>query len=84
MSAEQASASPMPNGVTDPNYRPLPGRVGNLTVPQQHALQTLKTQLQDEGHFVQERMDDSMLLRYVLLHTPRESIDALCVSQTHD
>lgn len=80
MSVEQASASPMPNGVTDPNYRPLPGRVGNLTVPQQHALQTLKTQLQDEGHFVPERMDDPMLLRYVLLRTPRESIDALCVS----
>lgn len=62
---EQASASPMPNGITDPNFRPLPGRVGNLTVPQQHALQTLKNQLQDEGHFVEERMDDPMLLRFL-------------------
>jgi hypothetical protein len=78
MPLEQANASPMPNGVTDPNYRPLPGRVGNLTVPQQHALQTLKTQLQDEGHFVQERMDDPMLLRYVILRVSKESIDALC------
>lgn len=55
----------MPNGITDPNYRPLPGRVGNLTVPQQHALQTLKNQLHDEGHFVEERMDDPMLLRFL-------------------
>jgi len=62
---EQASASPMPNGITDPNFRPLPGRVGNLTVPQQHALQTLKNQLLDEGHFVEERMDDPMLLRFL-------------------
>ncbi|KAG1895875.1 CRAL-TRIO domain-containing protein [Suillus fuscotomentosus] len=60
---EQASASPMPDGITDPNFRPMPGRVGNLTVPQQHALQTLKNQLHDEGHFVEERMDDPMLLR---------------------
>lgn len=67
MPLEQASASAMPDGITDPNYHPLPGRVGNLTVPQQHALQTLKTQLQDEGHFVPERMDDAMLLRYVTL-----------------
>jgi len=80
MSLEQASASAMPNGITDPNYRPLPGRLGNLTVPQQHALQTLKTQLQEEGHFVEERMDDAMLLRYV----SGDSIDALCVSQTRD
>ncbi|KAG1740344.1 CRAL-TRIO domain-containing protein [Suillus lakei] len=62
---EQASASPMPNGITDPNFRPLPGRVGNLTVPQQHALQTLKNQLHEEGHFVEERMDDPMLLRFL-------------------
>lgn len=57
----------MPDGITDPNFRPMPGRVGNLTVPQQHALQTLKNQLHDEGHFVEERMDDPMLLRYVPL-----------------
>ncbi|KAG1731968.1 CRAL-TRIO domain-containing protein [Suillus paluster] len=84
---EQASASPMPDGITDPNFRPLPGRVGNLTVPQQHALQTLKNQLHDEGHFVQERMDDPMLLRYVLLRNPGEftlSIDAFYVSRTRD
>lgn len=55
----------MPDGITDPNFRPMPGRVGNLTVPQQHALQTLKNQLHDEGHFVEERMDDPMLLRYL-------------------
>ncbi|KIJ61018.1 hypothetical protein HYDPIDRAFT_169916 [Hydnomerulius pinastri MD-312] len=65
-STEQASASPMPEGITDPNYKPLPGRLGNLTVPQQHALDTLKKQLQEEGHFVPERMDDATLLRWIL------------------
>ena len=60
---QAASASPMPPGITDPNYKPPPGRLGNLTVPQQHALDTLKKQLKDEGHFVEERMDDATLLR---------------------
>ena len=62
---QAASASPMPPGVTDPTYKPPPGRLGNLTVPQQHALETLKKQLKDEGHFVEERMDDATLLRLV-------------------
>jgi hypothetical protein len=65
MADTAASASPMPAGVTDPNYKPLPGRLGNLTVPQQHALDKLKKELQDEGIFVPERMDDATLLRYV-------------------
>ncbi|KAF8837107.1 hypothetical protein BDN67DRAFT_983474 [Paxillus ammoniavirescens] len=64
-SAEPASVSPMPEGITDPNYKPLPGRLGNLTPGQQHALNTLKKQLQDEGHFVPERMDDATLLRFL-------------------
>ena len=55
----------MPEGVTDPNYKPLPGRLGNLTVTQQHMLEKFKKELQDEGHFVPERMDDATLLRYV-------------------
>jgi hypothetical protein len=59
----QASASALPPGVTDPNYRPLPGRLGNLTVPQQHALDTIRKEVQEEGAFVPERMDDATLLR---------------------
>jgi len=55
----------MPSGVTDPNYKPLPGRLGNLSVPQQHALDTLKNQLKEEGHFVEERIDDATLLRFL-------------------
>jgi hypothetical protein len=62
---QQASASPMPEGVTDPNYKPLPGRLGNLTVTQLHALDKLKKELQDEGKFVEGRMDDAMLLRFL-------------------
>lgn len=50
---QAASASPMPDGVTDPNYKPLPGRLGNLTVTQLHALQKFKKELQDEGIFVE-------------------------------
>jgi hypothetical protein len=64
---QPASASPMPEGVTDPNYQPLPGRLGNLTVIQLHGLEKLRKELQEEGAFVPERMDDAMLLRWVLL-----------------
>ena len=60
-----ASASAMPQGVTDLNYKPLPGRLGNLTVPQQHALDKFRKELQEEGVFVEERMDDATLLRFV-------------------
>lgn len=58
-----ASASALPEGVTDPNYKPLPGRLGNLTVTQQHMLDKLKKELKEEGHFVEGRMDDAFLLR---------------------
>jgi hypothetical protein len=60
---QAASASPLPEGITDPNYKPLPGRLGNLTVTQLHTLNKLKQELKDEGHFVESRMDDAMLLR---------------------
>ena len=63
---QAASASPMPEGVTDPNYHPEPGRLGNLTVVQLHTLDKLRKELQEEGHFVEERMTDAMLLRWVL------------------
>jgi len=62
---QPASASPLPEGITDPNYKPPPGRLGNLTVTQQHALEKLKKELQDEGVFVPERMNDAFLLRYL-------------------
>ena len=61
---QAASASPMPDSVTNPNYRPLPGRLGNLTVIQLHILEKFKKELKEEGHFVEERMDDAMLLRW--------------------
>jgi len=62
---QAASASPMPEGVTDPDYKPLPGRLGNLTVAQQHALEKFKKELIEEGIFVEERMDDALLLRFL-------------------
>jgi len=58
-----ASASPLPPGITDPNYVPLPGRLGNLTVPQQHALEKIRKEVEEEGAFVPERMDDPTFLR---------------------
>ncbi|KAI6145000.1 CRAL-TRIO domain-containing protein [Pisolithus tinctorius] len=64
-STNQASVSPMPPGVTNPNYKPLPGRLGNLTAAQQHALDTLRGELEAEGHFVPQRMDDATLLRFL-------------------
>ncbi|KAF8728334.1 hypothetical protein AX14_006776 [Amanita brunnescens Koide BX004] len=64
-SAEPASASPMPPGVTDPNYKPLPGRLGNLTIVQNHALEKLKKEVTEAGKFVPERMDDATLLRFL-------------------
>ncbi|KAF5387698.1 hypothetical protein D9615_000005 [Tricholomella constricta] len=62
---QAASASPMPSGVTDPNYQPPPGRLGNLTVVQLHTLETFKKELIAEGIFVEERMDDAFLLRFL-------------------
>ena len=73
-----ASASPMPEGVTNPNYRPLPGRLGNLTVIQLHTLEKFKKELKEEGHFVEERMDDAMLLRWVFA-TPTNPLLLLCI-----
>ncbi len=64
MSTEQ-SASTLPPGVTDPNYKPLPGRLGNLTPAQQEALDKLRKEIQDAGKFVPERHDDATLLRCV-------------------
>lgn len=50
---------------TDPNYKPLPGRLGNLTQQQQEALDKLRSEIEQEGWFVPERMDDAMLLRFL-------------------
>ncbi|KAI0075418.1 hypothetical protein K474DRAFT_1599802 [Panus rudis PR-1116 ss-1] len=55
----------MPEGVTDPNYKPLPGRLGNLTQEQLDTLNQFRKELQDEGWFVPERMDDATLLRFL-------------------
>jgi len=46
-------------------YKPPPGRVGNLTIPQQHTLDKFKKELQEEGYFVPERHDDATLLRFL-------------------
>ena len=53
-----ASASPMPEGVTDPNYAPPPGYLGNLSVPQQHCLDKLKKEMKEEGWFDEKRHDE--------------------------
>ncbi|KIK53129.1 hypothetical protein GYMLUDRAFT_250560 [Collybiopsis luxurians FD-317 M1] len=63
MSNLEAPARASRNATGDPNYKPLPGRLGNLTVPQQHTLDMFKKELQEEGVFVEDRMNDAMLLR---------------------
>ncbi|KAI0687332.1 CRAL-TRIO domain-containing protein [Earliella scabrosa] len=57
--------SSVPEGVTDPNYKPLPGRVGNLSPQQQAALDQFRKELQEEGKLVPERHDDPTLLRFL-------------------
>ncbi len=82
---EPASASPMPPGVTDPNYKPLPGRLGNLTVVQLHALETLKKKLNEENKFVAERMDDATLLRSVFCsESGKVSCARSCSQKRHE
>ncbi|KAH8091058.1 CRAL-TRIO domain-containing protein [Cristinia sonorae] len=47
------------------NYKPLSGRLGNLTPEQERTLEKLREELQTEGYFVAERMGDATLLRYL-------------------
>jgi len=68
------TSPPVAGGTMDANadYRPPPGYLGNLSIPQQHALEKLKKELEvaeeEEEWFVfdKERLDDSTLLRYVI------------------
>lgn len=62
---ELASASVVPEHKMDQGYKPPEGRVGNLTIPHEHALSKFKQQIQDDGFFVPERMDDATLLRFL-------------------
>jgi len=64
-SQSSANASTMPEGVTDTSYRPSPGHLGNLTADQEKVLDQFRTILKDEGVFVEERMDDATLLRFL-------------------
>ncbi|KAJ7237010.1 CRAL-TRIO domain-containing protein [Mycena rebaudengoi] len=67
MSQVAASASPLPESITDLTYKPPPGRLGNLTVIQQHSLEKFKKELKDEGHYdgANPRMDDAACLRFL-------------------
>ncbi|THU80021.1 CRAL/TRIO N-terminal domain-containing protein [Dendrothele bispora CBS 962.96] len=49
----------------DPNWKPEPGHVGNLTEEQQKALDELKEEIKKAGAWVEERMDDAMVLRFL-------------------
>jgi len=62
-----ASASALPEGITDPNYKPNPGQLGNLTVVQQHSLEKLKKELAAEGYYIEgePRMSDATMLRFL-------------------
>lgn len=60
---QAASASAMPEGILDLEYKPAEGHLGNLTVQQQHILQKFRKQLEEEDLYVPERHDDATLLR---------------------
>ncbi|KAK7445188.1 cytosolic factor, phosphatidylinositol/phosphatidylcholine transfer protein [Stygiomarasmius scandens] len=49
----------------DPNWKPEPGHVGNLTPEQEKALEELKEEIKKEGAWVEERMDDATVLRFL-------------------
>ena len=59
MSTAAASSYP------DSTYHPPPGRVGNLTIPQQHTLEKFRKELKEEGYLDESRHDDPMLLRFL-------------------
>jgi hypothetical protein len=48
----------------DPNYKPLPGHLGNLDASQQSALEQLKKELVTDEIWDESRMDDLLLLRF--------------------
>lgn len=48
-STPQETSSTSVENVTESSYQPPPGRVGNLSVIQQHTLQKLKNEMQAEG-----------------------------------
>ncbi|THU80020.1 hypothetical protein K435DRAFT_832070 [Dendrothele bispora CBS 962.96] len=51
--------------IKNPNWKPEPGHVGNLTEEQQKALDELKEEIKKAGAWVEERMDDAMVLRFL-------------------
>jgi len=62
---EAASACPLPLNGTESKYKPPPGRSGNLTIIQQHTLTKFKRELVEKSIFVEGRMDDTLLLRFL-------------------
>ncbi|TDL15807.1 hypothetical protein BD410DRAFT_796010 [Rickenella mellea] len=64
-SSDPTQAPAPAGGKTDSTYVPPPGRLGNLSIPQNHALEKFRTQLKEDGLYVEERMDDATLLRFL-------------------
>jgi len=66
MSTAAAASANVQEGAAD-TYKPLPGRLGNLTVIQQHALDKFKKELVAEHVYIEgeQRMSDATLLRFL-------------------
>jgi len=66
-SAPASAAAPATDvpGVTDPNYAPPEGYLGNLTAAQQETLDKFRSELKESGIFIEGRMDDALLLRFL-------------------
>jgi len=65
MPSDHTDLAPIHPSVTVSGYKPPPGRLGNLVGPQESILEELKKQLKEEGDFVEERMDDAALLKFL-------------------
>jgi len=50
---------------TDPNYKPPPGRVGNLTESQGHTLEAFRKKVKESDYYDEKRHDDPTLLRFL-------------------
>jgi len=68
---------------TKDGWQPPPGRLGNLTIPQQHTLDKFRKELQDKGIFDEKRHDDAFLLRFLRARKFNQ-VDAMIMLENYE